>query len=114
MIINMKNEQIFQILVMGEMGPTIQDWKESQKEAEDELKNCQSCWPDDEFWIQEGTDYINEKCRGCGTVHAGECHDAYGITTGFWCHECYESSAYPYKKYRYDYEAYGERLDDNY
>ena len=109
----MKEETIFQILVDGEMGPTLQSWRETREEAEKELAEVQSFWPEDEFWIQEGTDYINDKCRGCGTVHASECHDAYGITTGFWCNDCYESSRYPYKKDRYDYRAYGERLDED-
>jgi len=40
-------------------------------------------------------------------------HDAYGIFTGHYCDDCYENN-YPYKKDRYDYEGYGERLDDDY
>ena len=55
-------------------------------------------------------------CRGCQTVdkHVEMQHDAYGIPTGHWCDDCYNSSKYPYRKDRYDYEAYGERLDDEY
>lgn len=64
-------------------------------------------------------------CRGCGkqedvsdwaSPHMAHKHhqwvrsDAYGIYTGVYCDECYEHN-YPYKKDRYDYEAYGERLD---
>ena len=111
----MKEETIFQVLVEDNMGMAVlQNWYETMAEAESELADCRNFWPDQEFWIEEGTEYIYTKCRGCGTVHANECHDAYGITTGFWCDECYDSSNYPYKKYRYDYEAYGERLDYDY
>lgn len=52
-------------------------------------------------------------CRGCDD-EGQEQHDAYGISTGHWCGTCYDSPKYPYRKERYDYEAYGERLDDNY
>ena len=110
------NENIFQIVTEDHQYgiPVLQSWHEGREEAEKELADCKKFWPNDNFWIEPGTHHIREKCRGCGTVHANECHDAYGITTGFWCDECYDSSNYPYKKYRYDYEAYGERLDDDY
>ena len=52
-------------------------------------------------------------CRGCDSEGHPQ-HDAYGISTGHWCYSCYDSPKYPYRKDRYDYEAYGERLDDNY
>ena len=112
----MKEENIWQILTEDERYgiPVLQSWHESQEEAKEELEDCKKFWPNSQFWIEPGTNYIREKCRGCGTVHANECHDAYGITTGFWCDECYDSDKYPYKKDRYDYEAYGERLDDDY
>jgi hypothetical protein len=54
-------------------------------------------------------------CRGCKEPHAQECHDYYGITTGYWCDSCYNSDKYPYKKDRYptiEHDGYGERLDD--
>jgi len=55
--------------------------------------------------------YIDE-CIGDGF---GEMrHDAYGIPTGNFCEDCYEKGKYPYRKDKYDYEAYGERLDDDY
>ena len=53
-------------------------------------------------------------CRGCDKNEGELMHDAYGIPTGHWCYSCYDSPKYPYRKDRYDYEAYGERLDDNY
>jgi hypothetical protein len=56
-------------------------------------------------------------CRGCGDYNGEEQHDAHGISTGYWCHECYESSKYPYRKDRYETietHGYGERLSDDY
>lgn len=57
-----------------------------------------------------------EQCRGCQKVshEVDERYDAYGISTGQWCDTCYDSSKYPYRKDRYDYEGAGERLDDDY
>ena len=107
-------ETIYQVITVGNMGQTLQSWHTSEKEAEEELKNCEALWPEDIFYIHEGTDFIHEKCRGCETVHASEMHDAYGITTGYWCDDCYNSSKYPYKKHRYDYASNGERLEDDY
>jgi len=52
-------------------------------------------------------------CRGCDNEGHLQ-YDAYGISTGHWCDTCYDSPKYPYRKDRYDYEGYGERLDDNY
>jgi hypothetical protein len=55
-------------------------------------------------------------CRGC-EQEGHERHDWYGISTGHWCDECYESDRYPYKRTRYateEFDGYGERLDDNY
>ena len=59
--------------------------------------------------------YLREviPCRGCQEEGHMQ-HDAYGITTGHWCNTCYDSDKYPYRKDAYDYEAYGERLDDDY
>ena len=62
---------------------------------------------EDDFDLQEIV-----PCRGCNK-EADERHDAYGISTGYWCDDCYENN-YPYRKDQYDYEAYGERLDDDY
>jgi hypothetical protein len=56
------------------------------------------------------------ECRGCES-EGEEQHDAHGISTGYWCHECYESSKYPYRKDRYETietHGYGERLSDDY
>ena len=56
-------------------------------------------------------------CRGCGCDESQEQSDAHGISTGYWCHECYESSRYPYRKDRYptiETHGYGERLNDDY
>jgi len=112
----MKEEQVFQVLVEDRYGmPTLQNWYETKEEADSELADCKKFWPEDEFWIEEGTQYIHTKCKGCETVHAYERHDAYGITTGHWCDTCYDdSSKYHYRKDRYDYEGAGERLEEDY
>jgi len=107
-------KEIYQVLVEGNQGPVLQNWYETKEEAESELKDCKQCWPESEFWIEPGTDYIYTKCKGCGTVHANECHDAYGITTGHWCDECYDSDKYPYRKDHYDYAENGECLENDY
>lgn len=55
-------------------------------------------------------------CRGCGN-DGEEQHDAYGISTGYWCDSCYNSNKYPYRKDRYDtieHHGRGERLNDDY
>jgi hypothetical protein len=55
-------------------------------------------------------------CRGCGE-DADERYDWYGISTGYWCEECYHGSEYPYRRDRYatiEYDGYGERLDDEF
>lgn len=68
-----------------------------------------------EYEFDSDSHYVIEiyPCRGCG-ADSDEKYDAYGISTGRWCDTCYTSPKYPYRKDRYDYEAYGERLDDNY
>lgn len=53
-------------------------------------------------------------CRGCESDDSEERRDWYGMSTGYWCDSCYDSSRYPYKKSRYateEYDGYGERLD---
>jgi hypothetical protein len=51
-------------------------------------------------------------CRGCNKFEGSQMrYDAYGIETGYWTEGCYNSSKYPYRKDRYDYEANGERLE---
>jgi len=109
-----KDENIFQIVVEVPLGERLQSWHESLEEAEQELKHIKGCFPEHEFRIEPGTDYIHTKCRGCQTVHAYERHDAYGITTGHWCDECYESDKYPYRKDRYptmEHDGYGDYLE---
>lgn len=110
------NEEIYQILTLSRHGyPVLQKWCISKDAAEKELQQCKEFWPNSEFWIEPGTDYINNKCRGCGPVHAIEQHDHYGISTGYWCDSCYNSSKYPYRKDAYFDPSYaGERLDDDY
>jgi hypothetical protein len=56
------------------------------------------------------------ECRGCDN-EGHERHDWYGISTGHWCDECYESNRYPYRKSRYateEYDGYGERLSEDF
>jgi len=55
------------------------------------------------------TNTYSEKCVGDGIGDIR--YDAYGIPTGYFCDGCYESKAYPYRKDRYEYWEYGERLD---
>ena len=41
--------------------------------------------------------------------------DAYGLYTGLYCDECYNSNKYPYRKDYYHDPAYaGERMDEDY
>jgi hypothetical protein len=108
-----KDENIFQIVVEVPLGERLQSWHESRKEAEAELKRLEQVFPEYEFRIEEGTDYIYTKCRGCQTVYAEERFDAYGITTGHWCDDCYENN-YPYRKDRYptmEHDGYGDYLE---
>lgn len=109
-----QDENIFQILIETDMVPCLQTWKESREDAEKELVELKQCFPKDVFFIEEGTDYIFTKCKGCGTVHAYERHDYHGITTGYWCDDCYDSDKYPYRKDRYptmETDGYGDYLD---
>ena len=42
-------------------------------------------------------------------------NDAYGIYTGLYCDDCYESDKYPCRKdYYYDPAYAGERMDEDY
>jgi len=86
-------------------------WTTDKDEAEKWVKE-NTGYDDTPLQIVEGTDYIKNKCR-CGSIHTSPRYDAYGIATGNWCNDCYEND-YPYRKDRYDYKAYGERLDDEY
>jgi hypothetical protein len=52
-------------------------------------------------------------CRGCDK-EGHERQDWYGISTGHWCDECYESNRYTYRKDAYETierHGDGERLD---
>ena len=60
---------------------------------------CQGCHKEDEW-------------EGRPSHHPWARSDAYGIYTGIYCDECYDSDKYPYKKYAYESELeYGERID---
>lgn len=67
----------------------------------------------------------NQRCRSCNedsgydirplNYHAWARSDAYGVYTGVYCDDCYESDKYPYRKdYYYDESYAGERMDDDY
>ena len=65
-------------------------------------------------------DISNIPCRHCEKTNAQdnssvqERHDYYGISTGYWCDDCYQHN-YPYRKDAYyDYLNAGEYLEDNY
>lgn len=84
---------------------------------QDELVNTAYDSDDAEEMCEQQGDgsYMREviPCKGCD--EEGELmHDAYGIPTGHWCATCYDSPKYPYRKEAYDYEACGERLEDDY
>ena len=107
-------ESVFQILRETGMGEKLVSWYEKEEDAQTELKELQTMFPKEYYRIEEGTDYIYTKCKGCGTVHATERHDHYGITTGHWCDDCYESDKYPYRKDRYptmEHDGYGDYLE---
>lgn len=74
-------------------------------------------WLDDDYCT-----YKRYRCRGkeCQDIPyekwAEERHDYYGISTGYFCRDCY-NSCYPYRKDRYpteEHDGYGERLDEDY
>jgi hypothetical protein len=62
------------------------------------------------------------QCRGCYESREDNPnkvveirYDAYGISTGHWCEECYDSNKYPYRRDKYyDYLNAGEYMDDDY
>lgn len=114
----MDNERIFQVVGRDSEGyPVLQSWHETATEAQTQLDDCNKFWPDDEWWIQEGTDLIMDKCKGCDALHASEQFDGHGITTGLWCDDCYNSDKYPYRKDKYptmETHGYGEQLNDDY
>jgi len=66
--------------------------------------------------ICQGCDWtsLDSYVRNGGLQHLWQRYDAYGMYTGLYCDECYESndsSKYPYKKDRYFDESYaGESL----
>lgn len=54
-------------------------------------------------------------CKGCSSEESYEQFDAHGISTGYWCNPCYNSSKYPYRKDYYptlETHNYGEKLED--
>ena len=66
----------------------------------------------------------NQICRGCKedsgydvrplNYHSWARSAAYGIYTGVYCDDCYDSDKYPYRKDNYHDPAYaGERLEPN-
>ena len=89
------------------------DWTTSEAEATKMKSDLAIQFPKEEYWVEQGTHYILGKCKKCGSPEAQERSDAYGISTGMWCDYDYKNN-YPYRKDRYDYEASGERLDDDY
>lgn len=105
---------IWQVMTIGGRYnvPVCQSWHLTKQEAETAKAECETFWPDGEFYLEQGTDNITCKCMHCETVYASERHDAYGITTGCYCDDCYEHH-YPYHKDKYFDPGYaGERLDE--
>lgn len=76
--------------------------------------------------MTEDDEPIYVTCEGCGVQdkvtsyrsieHADWMRsDAYGLCTGLYCDECYESERYPYRKDLYYDPGYaGERMEDDY
>ena len=113
------NKEYWQVVVFNDDKgwEVLQQLCYSKGEAESVLNECQECWANDEFSIVEGTDFVTTKCKGCGTIEADECSDAHGITTGYWCDPCYNSSKYPYRKDKYptmETHGHGDYLEDDY
>jgi len=71
------------------------------------------------FDDEEEDFYIHCRGRNCDKTTRtddtiSERSDAYGISTGHYCDDCYDNN-YPYRKDRYYDESYaGERMDDDY
>ena len=94
--------------------PVLHSWYETKEQADDMLADCTKLFPQTSYWLEQGTEHINQKCRHCETIYCEERHDHYGITTGYWCDECYETD-YPYRKDAYfDPDFAGERMEDDY
>ena len=87
-------------------------------DAEERL--CYHCMLDDE----EGKRMNDVICSGCKKknkydldsfpikYHMWARNDAYGIYTGIYCDDCYDSDSYPYRKDNYHDPAYcGERME---
>lgn len=113
----MTNEIFYQLLTVYYGAPTLVTWSNNKEEIETEKSDYEETITNQEYWIEEGTEYITNKCRGCQTPYANEQCDAHGITTGYWCDACYESDKYPYRKDKYptiETHGYGERLNDDY
>lgn len=110
-----KEKKYYQVLTYDNYScPVCQSWHYTPEEADKALVDYKNYWPDDEWWVEEGTDYILGKCRECGDPDASEEHDFYGMSTGHWCANCYENH-YPYRKDAYFDEEYaGERMEDDY
>ena len=79
---------------------------------------CNGCEKPDKTFPNKFQDYeVGEEVYNCPKVteHYWARHDAYGIFTGIYCHECYDSgdsSLYPYRKDEYHDPMYaGERLE---
>jgi hypothetical protein len=94
--------------------PVLHSWYMTKEQADEMLADLKRCFPDTEYYLEQGTEHINEKCRGCETIHCSERFDYHGITTGCWCEDCYQTN-YPYRKDDYFDPGYaGERLEEDY
>jgi hypothetical protein len=107
---------IWQVISIDRQGhESLQSWHKSKVEASIELKECEQRWTDCEFYLEEGTDWIRTLCRECQSPDGEERFDHYGISTGHWCDDCYNSRKYPYRKDAYFDESYaGERMEEDY
>ena len=109
----MKAEKtIYQIIKETRIGEKLVIWYDDETQAKTELQELETMFPDENYRIEEGTDYIYKKCRCCQSVYAEMRFDHYGIETGVWCDDCYnDPSEYTYRKDAYFDPSYaGEHL----
>ena len=108
-------DQVWQIMFEDRYTiPVLHSWFETKEKAQEYMDELKRCFPKTDYYLEQGTDNINQKCRECDTIYCTERHDHYGNSTGYWCEDCYENH-YPYRKDAYFDPSYaGERMEEDY